>query len=349
MATRVTQGFYELCRLKAERLFCTSYIKIRVCVGIIIKKYVWLLSLIFVLLLSYILARMAALFVASYFPDENFAAVMTSGETALFAEASRQVAVDKIIQRNFFDATESSFENTTATPTTDTPDEEVAPVQTDGVAVKTSLALALVSTISFGNGEDRMSSCVVAVSSKQQVYGVGDALGFPQTQLIRVLPKRIEFSHKGRLEFAEINEDSVPSTSSEPTVIASNDEPAETPPEEAEAPTEGINQEGNHFTVKKSLVDAALGNTADLLKQARAVQYYDNGKPVGYQFRKVSNKSIFYQLGIRRGDIVKSVNDKTLDMASGMQTFTELKDLRNFKIQVTRRGVDQEFTYDVVD
>ena len=320
--------------------------------GIVIKRYIWILSLFFVLILSYILARATALLISGYFPEENFGTLAASQNVSLLQNENKDVPIDVIINRNFFDATESTFDNTANTAPIEEVVEPDLPVQTTGVAVKTSLPITLISTVAFGNGEDHMSSCVLMASNQSEIYGVGDNLSFPQTKLIRIQPKRIEFSNKGRLEYVEIVDEAAAKTPStvEVTSVASIEPVGED--DETTEPSEdagGIEQEGNHFKVKASLVQDAMSQPDKLYSQVRAIPYTENGKNAGFKFFKVSNKSIFHQLGIRRGDVVKAVNGKTLDMQTGMQTFSELKNLKNFEIDLSRKGTDQKFTYEVVD
>lgn len=321
--------------------------------GLVIKRYIWILSLFFVLVLSYILARTTALVISGYFPEENFAASFTNQNPSLLQNQAKSVPIDDIINRNFFDALESTFENTATTETIEEVAEPDLPVQTTGVAVKTGLSITLVSTVAFGNGEDPMSSCVLLANNQTEVYGVGDNLGFPQTKLVRIQPKRIEFSNKGRLEYVEISDEEAVKTTSpvEVTSVASLEPASEDtePTEEDAEDAGGVEQDGNHFKVKAALVQEAMSQPDKLYSQVRAIPYTENGKNAGFKFFKVSNKSIFHQLGIRRGDVVKTVNGKTLDMQSGMQTFSELKNLKNFEIDLSRKGTDQKFTYEVVD
>lgn len=325
--------------------------------GIIIKKYIWVLSLLLVLIMSYLMARMVSLFIAGYFPDEVFSSNANDSTVSVFDGGQKKISVDDIISRNFFDATESSFENANITIEDTPPDENLEndkPVDNNGVAVKTSLSLTLVSTVSFGNGEDSLSSCVVEAERKSEVYAVGEALSFPQTKIVRILPKRIEFTNKGRLEYAEIPEEAInPKSLDSPSDKSSSriTSRTSTKTDEDEAPVdeEGIKQTGNHFIVKNAVVQSALQRPELLVRQARALPHFESGKPAGFQFSKVSTRSLFHQLGIRKGDIVKSVNGRILDMQSGMKTFAELKDMKNFEMAIVRKGTEETFTYEVVD
>lgn len=325
--------------------------------GIAIKRYIGILSLFFVLILSYVLARITSLVLTGYFPEKNVFVISQSNSTDTLNSQNRLQSVDAIIKRNFFDAQDSSFDQALP-PVAETEDsaDALSPVQTSGVATKTTLPISLVSTIAFGSGEDKMSSCVLEASGKSTVYSVGESLSFPQTQIVRILPKRVEFSNKGRLEFVEINlEDKIkPSSDSSVEVksLASEEIPSEPKPEdgaEVADETGGVEQDGNHFRVKASLVQEALSQPDKLYTQARAQPYTENGKNAGFKFLKVTPKSLFHQLGIRKGDVVKAVNGKTLDMQSGMQTFSELKNLKNFEMDIVRRGSEQKYTYEVVE
>jgi type II secretion system protein C len=301
--------------------------------------------------MSYLLARTVSLFIAGYFPDEVFEAPHAKSSISIFDSGELDVSVNDIIKRNFFDATESTFDKEVVVEDTKPDLPEAPEVINNDEAVKTSLSMTLVSTVSFGNGENTLSSSVVEASRKSEVYAVGDVLPFPQTKVVRILPRRIEFLNKGRLEYTEIPEDKIePKSLDDPKPRAKGKRPRQSKETEKSVSTEeGIKQNGNHFIVKNALVQDALKKPELLYRQVRAMPHYDAGKPSGFKFFKVSRRSIFHKLGVRRGDIVKNVNGRTLDIQTGMKTFAELKDMKNFELDLVRKGVEQKFTYEVVD
>ena len=77
-----------------------------------------------------------------------------------------------------------------------------------GEAVKTSLGIKVLAVLVIGEGKDKRSSTTVESTSGGKgidVYGVGDEKSFaPGVKLVQVKPNRIEFINNGRLEYAEL-------------------------------------------------------------------------------------------------------------------------------------------------
>ncbi|AAC07420.1 type II secretion system protein GspC [Aquifex aeolicus] len=82
---------------------------------------------------------------------------------------------------------------------------------------------------------------------------------------------------------------------------------------------------------------------AKMFTQIRLVPYIKNGKTEGFIFEWVKPGSLFYKLGLRRGDILVSINNTTI--RSGEDAFRILQMIRNepnLKVELIRRGKREE-------
>ena len=313
----------------------------------------WVLTLIAVVMISYLLARMTSLLIAGQFSDVMIVASFPEKEGGILKNTSdKAVDVGLILKRNFFDAEESQFaseEETASEGEATTTSEEGADNQ---VAVKTSLSISLISTVSVGNGENPLSSCVIESGKQQGVYKVASQPSFaPDTKIIRILPKRVEFLNKDRLEYVELVDFAKglsPYTKPDRSPLLSGDALAT---ENLEAETEeaaDVQQDGNRFQIPRSEVEKALENLSLLYTEIRAVPYFKDGKANGFKLISVKQSSLFEKLGLKRGDILKSINGNVLDIQSGLKLFTELKNETSFILEVERRGTEQSFYYDII-
>lgn len=66
--------------------------------------------------------------------------------------------------------------------------------------------------------------------------------------------------------------------------------------------------EGTEGTVARELVDSLLMNPLEELKKVRLIPKFEDGTPVGIEVANVMDGSLLGELGVQKGDVVKSVN-----------------------------------------
>lgn len=329
--------------------------------GVTLKKYIWILSLVCTITMSFLLAKMAGIFIEStFFPNPLIRA--SSGKDAvvnLGGQSKKDIDVDLIIGRNFFDPKESFF----ASDSTDTTDkiDNVAkidkeqpvkkPKKTSDKAVPTKLDIQLFSTISVGDGRNNFSSCVVKSGRDMNTHTAKDKNPFGKgTQITRILAKRVEFMHDDQLEYVEL-EDFLKKKTMNTATRPNFNKPQNTIARKVvdEVPTSGeIQQEGDNFKIPRTEIDKALADISRLYTDIRAVPFFEEGRPSGFKLLSVKRGSLFEKLGMRRGDVLRSVNGKTLDIQSGLETFNSLKNESEFKLELQRRGEEKTFSYQII-
>ena len=302
--------------------------------------------------ISYLLARITTLFIAGQFPDVLITA--GSSENTDVAEVGSlgvKVDVDAILKRNFFDSKET--EESTPVNTTPTTTENNKPGNQEtpsDVAVKTALDIELISTVSVGNGMNTMSSAVIGSKKDSDTYTTKIELPFASGgKIVKILPKRVEFMNKGRLEYVELNDYAKDlALNTKPDHSGLNVGKKVVKDENPEETSE-IQNEGDTFTIPRSIVNKALADVSKLYTDARAFPYYVDGKPKGFKFQSVKRGSLFDKLGIRRGDIVKTINGQNLEISTGFQMLNSLKSETNFAVEMERRSEEKTFKYQIVD
>ena len=308
----------------------------------------WLISLFAVILCSYFLAKMTANLIAMKFEGKWVTGGVVPPE-APGSEAPIALSPEEtlpIVERNIFNSaavgatarTEGEEEETTG------PEEEVP----EGEAVATSLKIKLTSTFSVGQGADERSTCIIDSGSgkePQDVYTVNDEKQFaPETKIVKILYNRVEFVHKGRLEYVELEDFA--------SGVAINVPPAETTPttptEEKGGEAPGVEKTSEtSFVIDRAEIDEALENLDKLYTQIRAVPHFKEGKPNGLKLLSVRSGSIFSKLGLKRGDILQKINGMDLDIRRGLEMFNQLKSESKIVMEVERRGNPQTLEYEI--
>ncbi len=310
--------------------------------GILLKKYTWVIYLFLIFLGTYFLAKIGATVLAAKIRvPKKYQATAVS---ALVAKEGAPVSFEEyrvVMERNIFDSREIEVE-AEATP------EEPQEVNLDGPAVKTSLPIKLISTVSVGNGTDRRSSASIAAGKGgEDIYSVEDEKQFaPGVKIVKILPDRIEFVNNRRLEYAAI-EDFGGGVSTGRPMSAMDRGPA-TPSNNKAPSADGIQQVSDgKFVVDRNELDSALSSLDKLFTQIRAVPQFKDGKASGLKLLSIRSGSLFAKLGLRRNDVLERINGQTVDMKQGMQIFSTLKDSERISIDLLRNGQKTTLEYDI--
>ena len=93
--------------------------------------------------------------------------------------------------------------------------------------------------------------------------------------------------------------------------------------------------------------DADIRNPATLFSQARILPKYENGQMVGVQLNAIKPGSMFEQIGIQNGDVIKELNGIKIDSPEqSAKILLEFVDAKSFIVVVDRTGQGaQTFTY----
>jgi type II secretory pathway component PulC len=124
--------------------------------------------------------------------------------------------------------------------------------------------------------------------------------------------------------------------------------------EEAEPQPAGnvfpMERDGNTYrvTVPNAEVEKAFENFSEVAGQAAAVPIIENGRPKGFQLRKIRAGSIFQRLGLKDNDLVLSVNGESLTTADqALRLFTVFRNEREIKLDIKRGNQDIHMDYSV--
>ncbi|HSA59769.1 MAG TPA: type II secretion system protein GspC [bacterium] len=312
-----------------------------------LRRYDWTLQLAALIVCAYFLARAITTYWGGVLESASVAvtevpvAPSAPAETGEGGEASLDLY--KVIEeRNIFNSAE------VAAPETGPSDLSSQQLGEMGPAVKTSLDIKVQSTLVIGDGTDRRSSAMISGGKTKgsKAFFVTDEETFaPNVKLTKVDKDRIEFVNNGRLEYAELED-----WASKKSVFL--------PPEEVHGrdakgaadrgkTAEDTGASAGKIVLDQKEVDDALQNLDKLQQEVRIVPNFQDGKPAGMKVLSIKPGGLVSKLGIRRGDVLEKVNGQELDIRRGMELFSNMKDSKNFSLDVTRGGKNQTLEYEI--
>lgn len=110
----------------------------------------------------------------------------------------------------------------------------------------------------------------------------------------------------------------------------------------------GAAASGDEIVVAEADIDAALANLPLLLTELRAVPYFKDGQAVGLRLFAIKSGSLFDKIGLKNGDILKSINENSLaDFTQAIKLFEKLKAERTLKLQLERNKEEKTFNYSI--
>lgn len=308
----------------------------------LLKQWMWVAKALGVLAAAYLLAKITNVYVGQLLELKRSIGVVSPAVIEpKMDESRRQSDFDIVVQRNIFDSSDVPVSADQAGAA-----GSGAAVPT-GEAVKTSLSIKVLGVMMIADGKDKRSSTSIESGGKTDAYGVGEEMTIASNaKLVQIKPERIEFVNGGRLEYAELDMGLGESIFGPPkATVASITETEKAAPAAKEGGVAKVAE--NKFAIEQKEIDNALANPELLYTEIRAVPNFENGKVSGMKVLSIKPGSIFSKLGIKRGDILQQINGLDLDVKQGFQIFSQLKDQKNFNMNVQRDGVKTTLEYEI--
>ncbi|MCB0317179.1 MAG: hypothetical protein KDD56_00375 [Bdellovibrionales bacterium] len=246
---------------------------------------------------------------------------------SLIADLKKQIEIEKanITQSNVFVSKRdfSKFENsdvfgTTKKPTQTKPANEPKPVS--------NVPLNLIGTFV---SDDSSAYAIIEDKKKkvQEVFNKGELI-FGEATLVKIFADYVEIKRGEKIEILALDDSALPATTSADGGVLSTGE--------------------NEFIVDEAELNTALEDLPLLLTQARAVPYFRDGRAIGLRMFAIKSDSLYQKLGLRNGDILKTVNENSLaNIQEAMKLFETLKQERSIHVELERNKQDLEFRYSI--
>ena len=225
-----------------------------------------------------------------------------------------------------------------------------------GEEVPTSLNATLVATVEAR--PERFSVALITdnTSRSTAVYGIGDML-MGSAEILRVERRRVLVRNAGRTEYLEMDGEEGDSS---PTVASATRRGPVTSPRRTEATrassspsgpdlSDSIERTGeNEYTVAQDAIESTLANLNTIATQARIVPAFKNGVAEGFKLFSIRPGSIYAQIGIQNGDVVRKINGFEINSPDrALEVYQRLRESSRVEVELERRGQTVRKVYNI--
>jgi len=268
-------------------------------------------------------------------PDEAAAAAIAAGaspgDDPRVRARAKQSTAGFLVGRNVFCPTCQPVDEAPASAT-----DPAAPVQS-GV-LKSSLPLALIATMESDDPSASMATIQDMEQGSLGSYGVLDTVR-PNVTLAEIGRGRVILLNGRQREYIVMADRPAPPQPELPELPKPRKDTKTSSSRSIEGAEDAIKCEGDSCTIDRDFLNKALGNPAMLAKQARVVPSIKDGETRGFKFYGVRPGSLPRLLGVKNGDMVKSINGQPLtsvDEAMGM--YAKMRGASSLSVVIERRG-----------
>lgn len=100
--------------------------------------------------------------------------------------------------------------------------------------------------------------------------------------------------------------------------------------------------------VKRTFMDKYIKSPEKIWKEIAIKETKKDGKINGFKITRLSYKSVFYKLGLKQGDIIKSVNNIELkNYANAFKIYNDIGTLQNLSFTILRNNKEMELEYEI--
>ena len=105
---------------------------------------------------------------------------------------------------------------------------------------------------------------------------------------------------------------------------------------------------GDHKIVDKSLIDHYANNMDDIYKNIGITEIKKGNELQGFKITFVKRGSPFAKLGLKRGDIIKSINGEEINSYNAaFNSYKNIKDVENLTLVIIRGKKEMELEYEI--
>jgi len=180
-------------------------------------------------------------------------------------------------------------------------------------------------------GEDHAAAIVQLTSSREQnVFFVGDSIQ-PGVKLQAVEAEAIVVERSGVLERISMEEGAALISSAMPAPVGIT-------------PAPSMMRRG----VSRNQLQSQISDFPKLLSQARVIPHFLDGKSDGFVITDIVPGSLYGQVGLQNGDIIRKVNGQQVTSAEqAMAMYQALQNAPSIDLELMRAGQVQQVHYDV--
>jgi general secretion pathway protein C len=295
----------------------------------LLRKYLWLLDLVAVLLAAIFLGRAASSLVEgqilSLTPNPKPAPrVSRSTGQPVYAKE-----YEPLVNRNVFCST---------CPPLIKKEEPAAETKKNTEPQKTSLPLQLVAVNTAPPPWGfKWSNAILRDTDSKAVgaYGVGERV--KGATITEIGDTRVHLDNAGQPEYLDLFEE--PPAAAAPAAVAATPAAGASDPLAAEL-DKGIKKTGEHnYEIQRGTLESVLGNMNLLSRSARIVPEIRDGKAAGFRLYSVRPDGPFAKIGMQNGDVISSINGLEITSPEkALEVYAKLKSASHLSVGIERNG-----------
>jgi general secretion pathway protein C len=297
------------------------------------KKYLWIKNLIFLCFFSYLLARIGNTLLLANLPAPQPEA--RQGARPGFVErrptGKKSLRMYRSIsQKNVFN---SAYTGEEAGGRNQRGARSTEPLK------KADLNVELIGTV-VGTDQDSFAIIEDHQSRKQELYQIDDMIQ-DQARVVAISRCKVVVLKDGAEEIIECPEPDAKTKRKPSTVRYSGSK-------EGDDDVNVRKMSDSEYVIDEETVENALGNINQLLTQIRVVPNFQDGKPDGFKVFAIRPNSLFADIGLKNGDVIRKVNDQDISSPEkALGLFQELRNEKNLSVEISRRGQSQTLNYEI--
>lgn len=101
-------------------------------------------------------------------------------------------------------------------------------------------------------------------------------------------------------------------------------------------------------SINRGQMQTQLRDFSKLLSQARVTPHFTNKKADGFTITEIVKGSLYEEIGLRNGDVIRKVNGESVVSAEqAMRMYRELQSATNIDVEIDRGGSIQQVSYSI--
>lgn len=302
----------------------------------LVKRYFWVLNLALLALLALLAAKAINNVVAgriATLPTRIAAPEEVRATTTSAGTAADDWALT-ISARNLFNSTPPDPEEAKAEDPVAEAEPELDPSKVPGPddpCDKSDAGISLVATMVAEPEEWSMAA--IEDNDGDRLVRIGQEI--VDRRVMGIHRNRLVFANGGKFECVELGERNSKSRATRAPTLASTRSSADN-----DAIRDGVKKVGtNSYEIDRNMLNEQLNDLSKISRQARVIPHYRDGKPQGFKIVGVRPNSLYSHIGVRSGDVLKSVNgEEVTSPTKALELYEKLKTTDNVTLDVERRG-----------
>ena len=211
-------------------------------------------------------------------------------------------------------------------------EEQTAEEKTAEPVRETAMNLILKGII-LRKGTDNRIALIADGTKREKIYRPGDRID--NAKVIRIDPRRVVLLSNGVYESLSLKREKF-------------ERPQSSQADNGSGSLVENDSSSLNVSIPRNLVKNQMGNLKDLLQDARAEPYSENGRQLGYRVMQMNEGSFFEEIGLKEDDVLRSINGLSVrNTREALVAYRKLKNADSLQLDLLRGGQDYTINYSI--